>query len=61
MTNWKTTLFGLLMAAAGAISTVSIPTSPTAQKVASWVLALASGGLGLTSKDYDVTGGTKQQ
>ncbi len=58
MTNWKTTLFGFL-AAAGVGASQS--TDPTTHLIGVIMGVLGTALLGLTAKDHNVTGGTKQQ
>jgi len=58
ITNWKTTLFGILAAAAGGVATSNL--DPTVTKIASILAAIFVGLLGIFSKDHDVTGGTKE-
>lgn len=58
MKNWKTTLFGALIAAGGGLQQVDDPTVQLIGKI------LAFGGpilLGLFAKDSNVTGGTVAQ
>lgn len=59
MTNWKTTVFGILAAACGGIASANI--SPTVTQIAGVLAAIFTGLLGIASKDHNVTGGTKQQ
>lgn len=61
MKNWKTTLAGIAMFAAGLISSGAIPTNANVQKIATGVIGAAGLAMGSVAKDHDVTGGTKQQ
>jgi hypothetical protein len=57
MTNWKSTLFGVLLALSTAVTTGTVDTgSPQARNIAAIVQAVAAMGLGGSSKDKDVTG-----
>lgn len=57
MKNWKTTLFGILAACS---SGAAMYPDPIVQKIAGVLTAIFTGLLGLSAKDHDVTGGTKQ-
>lgn len=61
ITNWKTSLFGMLFAVATAIGTGTVETSPRIQKIAAIVMAAAGAGGLFSAKDKDVTGGSKGQ
>ena len=63
VTNWKTTVAGLIPLIAYALSyagawPASIPLPPIEQ---SWTFVLALFGVGAVAKDSNVTGGTTQQ
>jgi hypothetical protein len=66
MINWKTTVSGIVTAGAALIGFLALP--PYSVHFPSWLLGTASfvtvGGflsLGISAKDNNVTGGTKQQ
>jgi hypothetical protein len=63
VTNWKTTVAGLIPLIAYALSyagawPTNIPLPPIEQ---SWPFVLALFGIGASAKDSNVTGGTTQQ
>lgn len=60
MKNWKTSLFGIL-ATVGLLIPSLVPNNPTAESVSKIITAVGALGTGLTAKDNNVTGGTKQQ
>ena len=61
MKNWKTTLFGLIMAVSGAITSGAVDTgSPQVRNIASIVQSVAMAALGMSTKDKDVTGVGKE-
>lgn len=57
MKNWKTTLLGVLTAAAAGVAGSNI--DPTITKVATVLTGILSGMIGFFAKDHDVTGGTR--
>lgn len=61
MKNWKTTLFGILMALASGVTTGVIPTSPQVTKIAAVIQVAAGGAFATSAKDKNVTGGNVQQ
>lgn len=58
MKNWKTTLFGFVLA--GGMFLAQNTTGQT-QTVGNWISVLGASIIGLVAKDKDVTGGTIQQ
>jgi hypothetical protein len=64
MINWKTTVSGLVSSAAGlvlALSEGGVALPHWVVITAGFVLAGGLAALGISGKDNDVTGGTKQQ
>lgn len=60
MTNWKTTLFGVLMTVGAAVGSGQFGAPSATVSKAATLLQLAGGaGLAFSAKDKDVTGGSK--
>jgi hypothetical protein len=57
MTNWKTTLGGIIVALAALITT-TVQQGHTLADWKTWILPVALAVFGLISKDFNVTGGT---
>lgn len=58
MSNWKTTLFGMIAGAPQLLQAVGVMLPPRAALI---VNALAMIALGWSAKDHNVTGGTTKQ
>ena len=58
MKSWKTTLSGIIAAVGAAFQ---ISDNPTLQIIGKVLLAIGALFFGISAKDSDVTGGTKQQ
>ena len=58
MTNWKTTVGGLLIAVGSGLQGMQ---DGTYQTIGKFMIAVGGLILGLSAKDFNVTGGTKQQ
>jgi ABC-type Fe3+-siderophore transport system permease subunit len=62
MKNWKTTIAGLILAASLGIAQADPATVGTrANKWAGFAAVIAAALLGVSAKDKDVTGGTREQ
>ncbi len=61
MKNWKTTVCGIVAAAAAGVAATYMSSDPLIAKIAGIVAAIATALLGLFAKDSNVTGGTTPQ
>ncbi len=61
VTNWQTTLFGFLLSAGLGLSSLPTIKNPTVKDIGAVIAVIGGAGLGLASKDKDVTGGTIHQ
>lgn len=61
MKNWKTTLCGVVAAAATGVAASYASSDPVIAKIAGVIAAIATAALGFFAKDSNITGGTVSQ